>query len=196
MLRNITRTLKRSGPKTNLLINSPRGSRPVLQLAHGLSLQFPDQITVVLLLICPLVLFLPKVTLLISIQISSRACTLWNICALQILLYKCMPQTTASKWLKLLTVFSTRVKAKPLALVLWVILNAFKVKPFHMTIRVVICNHSTNIFTTTSAVGRNLPWWARCVVMWVWMHCGGTTRRYDDPCYLSTLSADFSSASE
>ena len=37
--------LKRSGPKTNLLINSPRGPRPVLQLAQSLLLEFPDQIT-------------------------------------------------------------------------------------------------------------------------------------------------------
>ena len=37
--------LKRSSPKTNLLINSPGGPQPVLQLAHGLSFEFPDQIS-------------------------------------------------------------------------------------------------------------------------------------------------------
>ena len=31
--------------KTNLFINSPGGPRPELQLAHNLSLEFPDQIT-------------------------------------------------------------------------------------------------------------------------------------------------------
>ena len=44
MLRNITRALKQSGPKIYLLSNSPRGPRPVLQLAHGLLFEFPDQI--------------------------------------------------------------------------------------------------------------------------------------------------------
>ena len=39
------RALKRSGLKTNLFINSPGGPQPELQLAHGLSLEFPDQIT-------------------------------------------------------------------------------------------------------------------------------------------------------
>ena len=34
--------LKQSGLKANLLINSPGGLRPVLQVAHGLSFEFPD----------------------------------------------------------------------------------------------------------------------------------------------------------
>ena len=34
--------MKQSGLKTNFLINSPGGPRPELQLAHGLSLEFPD----------------------------------------------------------------------------------------------------------------------------------------------------------
>ena len=34
--------LKRSGPKTNLLIKSLGGPQLVLQLAHGLSFEFPN----------------------------------------------------------------------------------------------------------------------------------------------------------
>ena len=37
--------LKRSGPRTSWLISSPVGPQPVLQLAHNLSLEFPDQIS-------------------------------------------------------------------------------------------------------------------------------------------------------
>ena len=39
------RALKRSGPKINLLINSPGGPQLVLQLAHGLLFEFPDQVS-------------------------------------------------------------------------------------------------------------------------------------------------------
>ena len=37
--------MKRFSPKINLLINGPGGELPGLQQAHGLSLEFPDQIT-------------------------------------------------------------------------------------------------------------------------------------------------------